>query len=88
MEHELRYSQANIAASQSGFTLIELIATIVIISVLAAVLSPRYIDAETSAKMRGLEMGVAELNGRETLMWALVAEWAIKRTSRLDPVQD
>jgi prepilin-type N-terminal cleavage/methylation domain-containing protein len=72
MEHELRYSQSRIAASQSGFTLIELIATMVIISVLAAILIPRYIDAETSAKMRGLEMGVAELNGRETLTWALV----------------
>jgi hypothetical protein len=44
----------------------------VIISVLAAVLIPRYIDAETSAKMRGLDMGVAELNGRETLTWAMV----------------
>jgi prepilin-type N-terminal cleavage/methylation domain-containing protein len=72
MEHKLRYNQTSVAANQSGFTLIELIATMVIISVLAAVLIPRYIDAETSAKMRGLDMGVAEMNGRETLTWAMV----------------
>ena len=58
--------------NQAGFTLIELISTLVIFSVLAAVLIPRYIDAETSSKYRALEMGVAEMNGRETLTWALV----------------
>jgi prepilin-type N-terminal cleavage/methylation domain-containing protein len=58
--------------SENGFTLIELISTLVIISVLAAVLVPRYLDAETSAKMRGLDMGVSEMNGRETVTWAKV----------------
>ena len=57
---------------EAGFTLIELISTLVIISVLAAVVVPRYLDAETSAKMRGLDLGISEMNGRETLKWAMV----------------
>ena len=62
----------NPAIGEKGFTLIELISTLVIISVLAAVLVPRYLDAETSAKMRGLDLGISEMNGRETLTWAMV----------------
>ena len=62
----------NPAKGEKGFTLIELIATLVIISVLATVVVPRYLDAETSAKMRGLDLGISEMNGRETLAWAMV----------------
>ncbi len=62
----------NPAIGEKGFTLIELIATLVIISVLAAVVVPRYLDAETSAKMRGLDLGISEMNGRETLTWAMI----------------
>jgi hypothetical protein len=31
---------------------------------------PRYIDLEVSSKKRGIESAVAELNGRESLVWA------------------
>jgi prepilin-type N-terminal cleavage/methylation domain-containing protein len=59
-------------SGQSGFTLIELLSTLVIIATLAAILIPKYVDVQESARMRAVDVGVSELNGRETLTWALV----------------
>jgi prepilin-type N-terminal cleavage/methylation domain-containing protein len=56
--------------SEKGFTLLEIIAVLVILSILAGIAIPRYISLDESAKQKGLDAAIAELNGRETLTWS------------------
>lgn len=56
-------------SNQNGFTLIELIAVMVIISVIASVIVKKINDLDVTAKFRAIEAGVTQLNSRELLSW-------------------
>ena len=70
----------NIMRDQRGFTLVEIIAVLILLGILAAVAVPRYMDLTTNAEVRAIQAGVAELNGRENMNWANIklstAGWA------------
>jgi prepilin-type N-terminal cleavage/methylation domain-containing protein len=57
-------------SEEKGFTLIELMAMLVIIGVLTSVTVKKYTNISTSAELRAIDAGISELNTRETLTWA------------------
>jgi prepilin-type N-terminal cleavage/methylation domain-containing protein len=58
-----------IFVNQKGFTLIEMMAMLVIIAVMSSVVIKKISDVGTSAENQALWAGIGELNGRETLTW-------------------
>lgn len=56
--------------NNSGFTLIEIIAVMVIFGLLAAIAVPRYVDLENNAKQKTIDTVTSEINARESLTWA------------------
>jgi prepilin-type N-terminal cleavage/methylation domain-containing protein len=52
-----------------GFTLIEVIAVLVLLGILAGLAATYYGDLNQTARSRAVDAAVAELNGREQVAW-------------------
>lgn len=67
--------------NQKGFTLIEIAAVLIILTILIAVAIPRYFGLPQDAAEATLKSAVAELNAREKLAWA---KWRVDHAT-VDP---
>ena len=73
-EREVTTMKKSPLRNERGFTLIEIIAVLVILGILAAVAIPKYIDMRSEAVIKTAQAANMELNARERLK---LAEWKL-----------
>jgi prepilin-type N-terminal cleavage/methylation domain-containing protein len=55
--------------NQKGFTLVEILAVLVILGVIVGMAIPKFVSIDKNAEMQGINMAIVDLNGQEMKFW-------------------
>jgi prepilin-type N-terminal cleavage/methylation domain-containing protein len=72
VEEKLKLKNIALVANRKGFTLIELMAVLVIMGIMFSVAIKKFDTLSGTASLTAIKTGVRELNIRETLVWTQI----------------
>ena len=72
VEEKLKLKNIALVANRKGFTLIELMAVLVIMGIMVSVAIKKFDTLSGTASLTAIKAGVRELNIRETLVWTQI----------------